>query len=73
MARNDPDNMLLQGALLIAKLDNPDIDVDAYVARVGEMGKEISEKLRGPMTQILSVMLYHTYLFQENGFHWWKY
>ena len=69
LARNDPDNMLLQGSLLIAKLDNPDIDVDAYVARVDEMGKEISEKIKGTDDADTKRDALHTYLFQENGFH----
>ncbi len=51
------DSQLLQGSLLIAKLDNPDIDVDAYVGRVDAMAAEIREDddLRGQTTvQILA-------------------
>ncbi len=69
LARTKPEQMLLRGSLLIAKLDNPDIDVDAYVARVDEMGKEISKKIKGSDDQDTRRDALHTYLFQENGFH----
>ncbi len=39
------DHRLLRGALLVAKIDNPDIDVDAYVERVESMAEDISQKL----------------------------
>ena len=39
------DATLLRGALLIAKLDNPDIDVDAYLARVESMSQAILGRL----------------------------
>lgn len=69
LARKHPEKMLLRGALLIAKLDNADIDVDAYIARVDEMGKEISEKIKEADDADTKRDVLNTYLFQENGFH----
>lgn len=69
LARTKPEQTLLRGSLLIAKLDNPDIDVDAYVARVDEMGKEINERIKQTDDANTKRDALHTYLFQENGFH----
>jgi regulator of sirC expression with transglutaminase-like and TPR domain len=69
LARKKPDHMLLRGSLLIAKLDDADIDIDAYLARVDEMGAEISEKLQINADANTKRDALHTYLFQENGFH----
>ena len=69
LARKKPSNMLLHGSLLIAKLDNADIDVDAYLARVEEMGREISAKIQTTANANTKRDALHTYLFQENGFH----
>jgi len=61
--------MLLRGSLLIAKLDDPDIDIDAYLARVDEMGREISVKFQKNATPTAKRKSLHEYLFEENGFH----
>ena len=69
LARTKPENMLLRGSLLIAKLDNADIDIDAYIERVDEMGREISDKFQVAADADTKRDALHTYLFQENGFH----
>ena len=69
LATQPPDGMLLRGALLIAKLDDPDIDVEAYVSRVDEMGQEISETLPKNASEQVKRDALHTYLFKQNGFH----
>lgn len=60
---------LLRAALLIAKHDNADLDVDAYVRLVERMADE----LRGdPAVKKDTDAAAHrlvTYLFEENGFH----
>ncbi|MEZ6090944.1 MAG: hypothetical protein R3C05_23570 [Pirellulaceae bacterium] len=38
---------MFRGALLIAALDNPDLDVDAYQERVDQMAREIRKELDG--------------------------
>ena len=69
LVRTKPDNMLLRASLLIAKLDNTDIDVGAYLARVDEMGKEIIGKLQPTANENAKRDTLNTYLFLENGFH----
>ncbi len=69
LVRTKPDNMLLRASLLIAKLDNTDIDVGAYLARVDEMGKEIIGKLQPTANENAKRDALNTYLFLENGFH----
>ncbi|QDV24619.1 transglutaminase family protein [Aureliella helgolandensis] len=63
------DSQLLQGSLLIAKLDNPDIDVDAYVGRVDAMAAEIRESFPEDADAVERRDALHRYLFEENGFH----
>lgn len=63
------DVQLLRGSLLIAKLDNPDIDVDAYQQRVDSMAEEIREGLEEDADEVQRREALHRYLFDENGFH----
>ncbi len=63
------DSQLLQGSLLIAKLDNPDIDIDAYVGRVDAMAAEIRKDLSEEADAVQRRKALHRYLFEENGFH----
>jgi len=64
-----PDEQLLQGALLIAALDNPDIDIDAYKIRIEEMAAEVLSELPADATSVQKQVALHRYLFDENGFH----
>lgn len=66
---SDPDERLLRGALLIAKLDNPDVDVDAYVERVSQMAGEIKQRIEDGASGTMQRDALHQFLFQENGFH----
>ena len=63
------DHRLLRGALLVAKIDNPDIDVDAYVERVESMAEDISQKLNSDTDAVARREALHHYLFEEYGFH----
>jgi serine protease Do len=63
------DIQLLLGVLLVAKLDNPDIDVDAYQQRIGEMADEIRDRLSKDADPAARRVAMHKYLFDENGFH----
>ncbi len=65
---NSPD-ALLRGALLVAALDDPDVDVDAYVQRVEAMANEISSGLDEDVDEEVRLAALDQYLFQENGFH----
>jgi regulator of sirC expression with transglutaminase-like and TPR domain len=66
---SEGESQLLLGALLIAKLDSPDIDVDAYQRRIEEMAAEIREELPEDADPIARRDAMHKYLFDENGFH----
>ena len=68
LAREDSDTMLLRGSLLIAKLDDPDIDIEAYLSRVDEMGNEISRNCKPDASPESKRKTLHKYLFEENGF-----
>jgi regulator of sirC expression with transglutaminase-like and TPR domain len=63
------DQRLLTGSLLIAALDDPDVDIQAYRRRVDEMAAEISETLDGEASPPEIRDALHRYLFDENGFH----
>ncbi len=60
---------LLKGALLIASLDDADIDVQAYEAHVDEMATEIRDQLEQDADDSTRIAALDKYLFQENGFH----
>ncbi len=62
-------SQLLLGTLLIARLDNPDIDIDAYQQRVDEMADEIRQSLSEGADATARRDALHKYLFEENGFH----
>ena len=63
-----PDQRLIQGALLIARLDDADLDVQAYVAQVDRMAEEIRDGLDENSTPLRRRQAMDRYLFKENGF-----
>lgn len=65
----DPQERLLVGSLLVAKLDHPDLDVDAYRAQIDRMAGEIRATLDDDATEVQTREAMHEYLFQKNGFH----
>lgn len=64
-----PDERLLVGALLIAKLDHPDLDIEAYRSRIDAMASEIKPAIDADATPVQIRESLHRYLFDENGFH----
>lgn len=60
---------LLRGALLIARLDEPDLETDGYIAQVDRMGTEIQQQLPAGADEPTRLAALNRYLFQENGFH----
>ncbi len=60
---------LLRSALLVAQLDNEDVDVDSYVRRVDEMATEIQAAVSENSTPAVRLQALDKYLFEDNGFH----
>lgn len=60
---------LLRGALLVAKLDEADIEVDAYLAQVDQMAAEIKKSLAEDADAAANLATLNDYFFVENGFH----
>ena len=63
----DPDEF--HAALLIAKMDNHEVDVDAYRAELQRMVDEVANRLPAPCDDHARVATLNAYLFDENGFH----
>jgi serine protease Do len=60
---------LARAALLIAKLDNEDLDIDLYREQISVMAREIRSNLpaaAGPTEKLTALK---AYLFVDNGFH----
>jgi regulator of sirC expression with transglutaminase-like and TPR domain len=60
---------LLRGTLLIAALDHPDLDINAYIRRLDTMAAEILEGLTDEASTDERLAALDEYLFEENGFH----
>lgn len=60
---------LLRAALTIARLDEEDLEVEAYVKHVDRMAGEIQKKLPAEATEGQKVSALNDYLFKDNGFH----
>jgi len=60
---------LLRSALTIARLDEVDLEVEAYVKYVERMASEIKKKLPEGATEGQKVSALNDYLFRDNGFH----
>jgi regulator of sirC expression with transglutaminase-like and TPR domain len=60
---------LIRAALLVSKLDNVELSVDAYVDQVRRLGDEIRKSLDADATDPQRLAALNRYLFQENGFH----
>src|SRR5262249_23806128 len=60
---------LIHGALLIARLDTEEIDVDAYRGEVERMAKRVSASLKKDATEQDKLDALNRFLFRERGFH----
>jgi regulator of sirC expression with transglutaminase-like and TPR domain len=60
---------LLRASLLVAKLDDEDVNVDGYVREVERMGEEIKKSLPKDADDKARLEFLNRYLFKENGFH----
>jgi regulator of sirC expression with transglutaminase-like and TPR domain len=60
---------LLRAALTIARLDEEDLEIDAYVKHVDRMAEAIQQKLPADATESQKLAALNEYLFHDNGFH----
>ena len=60
---------LLHAALLVAKLDNAELDVDAYRAEVERLARSVQAKLKPQATPPERLAALNQFLFKEQGFH----
>lgn len=60
---------LIGSSLLIAKLDNSDLDVAGYVERLDHMAAEIREQLPDEADEAEKVAAVRKFMFEDNGFH----
>lgn len=66
---SNPKVDLLRAALLLARLDEEEVDVEGYVKQVERMAKEIGDKLPADAGAGARLTALNEYLFQQNGFH----
>jgi regulator of sirC expression with transglutaminase-like and TPR domain len=60
---------LLRAALLVARLDNEDVDVATYVREVERMAREVAATFPKDPDDQAKVRALNKYLFEERGFH----
>jgi len=60
---------LFRAGLLVARLDNEEVDVDAYREELERMGRELAAKLPAEAGEAARLDALRKYLFEENGFH----
>lgn len=68
LAEGDAKADLFQAAMLVAKLDNEDLEVEPYRKQVERMAREVRERLPETATEKERLKLLNDYLFDENGF-----
>lgn len=60
---------LLRAALLIAALDNEELDVEFYVQAVDDLAAEFVQSLPSDVSSAGRLAAFHRFLFEEQGFH----
>ncbi|MFM8253046.1 MAG: tetratricopeptide repeat protein [Planctomycetota bacterium] len=60
---------LARAALLIARLDDEELDIDAYLRTIERMATEIKASLEAGADEAARLAALKKYLFTENGFH----
>ena len=69
MTKPDHEIDLLKASLLLAKLDNPELDIEAYLTQVERMAGEIAKPFTEVTTEAEKLVALNHYLFQQLGFH----
>jgi regulator of sirC expression with transglutaminase-like and TPR domain len=60
---------LFHAALLIARLDNDEVDIEGYRGELDRMGREISKEIPAEADAAAKLAALNRYLFDEHGFH----
>jgi serine protease Do len=60
---------LFRAGLLIARLDNEEVEVDAYCEELERMGRELAARLPADAGDATRLDTLRKYLFEESGFH----
>jgi serine protease Do len=68
LCEKEDESDLLEGCLLIAALDHPDISLEQYTTRVDQMGEEIRKTLSNKPTDSERLASLNRFLFEENGY-----
>ena len=66
--RNDKID-LFRAALTIARLDEEEVDVEAYTKQLERMAGEVKAKLPADASETKKLEILNEYLFKDNGFH----
>lgn len=69
MKQPEQDINLLRAALLIARLDNSEIEIEHYLNFVEDMAKSIHSELKPSASERAKLNAIGSYLFRQNGFH----
>jgi serine protease Do len=70
LTKSDDDKIdLLSAALLIASLDNQELDAQVYIEQVAGMVEEIRGELPREATETQKLTSLNRYLFENNGYH----
>jgi serine protease Do len=69
LAQAEPDVDLVYAALLIARLDNDELDVAAYREQFDRMADELQGRLAADADDGAKLKALDEYLFNDNGFH----
>ncbi len=60
---------LIRGALLIAKLDNPELEMEGYIQEVERHVRQIKNVVAEEASEDVRLTALNRYLFEEQGFH----
>jgi serine protease Do len=69
LANSEEGTDLFYAALLISKLDNPDLEMAVYQEELENMARQIRKRLPEDADESARLDLLSSYLFEENGFH----
>jgi regulator of sirC expression with transglutaminase-like and TPR domain len=67
--KEEPEIDLFQAALLLARLDNDELDVEGYRREFEQMADELRAKVKDDDDEQARLAALNEYLFRDNGFH----